>query len=77
MFTLAEGFMLGCVTATYDVNEVGAKSAHHNFSQCYYGIPCFLLVRGPVFLKLFLDKKSIKYTEEIFLHQNVLHIRPL
>jgi hypothetical protein len=23
MFTLAEGFMLGCVTATYDVNEVG------------------------------------------------------
>jgi hypothetical protein len=24
MFTLAEGFMLGCVTATYDVNEVGS-----------------------------------------------------
>jgi hypothetical protein len=36
MFTLAEGFMLGCVTATYDVNEVGEKSAHQNFSQCYY-----------------------------------------
>jgi hypothetical protein len=30
MFTLAEGFMLGCVTATYDVNEVG-KSTHKIF----------------------------------------------
>jgi hypothetical protein len=32
MFTLAEGFMLGCVTATYDVNEVGTNQLVKCFS---------------------------------------------
>jgi hypothetical protein len=60
MFTLAEGFMLGCVTATYDVNEVGAKSARQIFlSVMGRKKTCLLLVLGPVF-KLLNDKKSRK-----------------
>jgi hypothetical protein len=37
MFTLAEGFMLGCVTATYDVNEVRAKSPRQIFLSVIIG----------------------------------------